>query len=194
MVRCPIDVDGTIPGLIRRHFLEGVSGQLVAETQHLVRVVHRVACSSSDVSKVRDNLGRQPVPRQTVFRSVCWHESDSGRGRITGRGRYRRMSKRVKLPTGTGPGVRSFRDAMTSTGPNRELRLRSSAEALRLEMEELALRLKELALSQPPEQLLGHLWSCLMMNSLRNAEPATQRDSKDDNPRNPLQVLLEYVH
>jgi hypothetical protein len=26
MVRCPIDVDGTIPGLIRRYFLEGRLG------------------------------------------------------------------------------------------------------------------------------------------------------------------------
>lgn len=73
---------------------------------------------------------------------------------------------------------------MMCEGEERQQKLKEVADVLRLEMEALSLKLKDLVLSQPPTELLGYLWSCLLLGAMH--------DIKDENA--PLQLAMEYVH
>jgi SEC-C motif len=87
-----------------------------------------------------------------------------------------------------------LKEAMTLTGEARSLKLQEAAEVLRLKMEYLASKLRDLVLSQPPADLLGYLWSNLLLASFAESEPDYVSNTETDNQKNSLLIALEYVH
>jgi len=83
---------------------------------------------------------------------------------------------------------------MKLSGEAREAALRKIAEALRLEMEAGASKMKDLILSQPPENLLGYLWSRLGLSSMNDSARRKATPAEIERQRDPLLVALEYVH
>lgn len=85
-----------------------------------------------------------------------------------------------------------------------EFERQKAEEKSRLEMEQLSAKLKDLILSQPPEDLLGYLWSQLLMGAMHMptgenpaSEPAKSPEGEPESTNNQLgltQLILEYVH
>jgi hypothetical protein len=85
-----------------------------------------------------------------------------------------------------------FAEAFAAKGEDRDKKLSTLAESLRQEIENLADRLRKLILSQPPQELLGYLWSHWLL--LPNEPDKSQREPSPEGDRDPVLVALEYVH
>ncbi|WP_316233797.1 hypothetical protein [Bradyrhizobium sp. SZCCHNPS2010] len=81
--------------------------------------------------------------------------------------------------------------ALKAEGEDREVQLKKASTDLRIEMEQLADQLRELVLVQPPQELLGYLWSQFTLAAIRGAQKLT---SEYINQINKFQFVLEYVH
>ncbi len=92
---------------------------------------------------------------------------------------------------------------MAIVGLNEDERQKAE-ERTRLEMEQLSAKLKDLILSQPPQDLLGYLWSRLLMTAMHPSRdempPAEQGNLAQDGTEDSTdqldltQLILEYVH
>ena len=99
MVRCPIDVDGTIPGLIRRHFLEGRLGPMSesaasrscgsASPRLRNRMLVRRSVLASDVA-LRSEVRRihAPVSPKAVWGTIRGNKALCCIASINGQRRY----------------------------------------------------------------------------------------------------------
>jgi hypothetical protein len=90
----------------------------------------------------------------------------------------------------TSPAAGQF-EALMSNGEDQKDRLQEVEDDLRKEMENLAAQLKDLVLSQPPEQLLGYLWSHLLLSM---AKPTDGEESVPLINLESAQMALEYIH
>jgi len=92
---------------------------------------------------------------------------------------------------------------MAIVGFNENARQKAE-ERVRLEMEQLSAKLKDLILSQPAEDLLGYLWSQLLMRAIQaskgeksaNAQAKLPESGAEDttDQLDLIQLILEYVH
>ncbi|MGJ5134384.1 hypothetical protein [Bradyrhizobium oligotrophicum] len=82
--------------------------------------------------------------------------------------------------------------ALIAQGEDRQAKLEKAATDLRVEMEQLAAEIRGLVLVQPPQELLGYLWSQFFTAIALGDSEKPASDNTD--AINKFQFVLEYIH